>query len=127
MPCFICDEHHAVGTLDNFHSAFTIHPGSSYAALVLTAGHFADTALIAYTAFDLLQPVVDAALAEAVAERYAGRWRAVHGQGEAELRVKKGTLWLEQYTLGESNVLQVFGAEKGQPLALREVRPDEFR
>lgn len=117
----------AVGNLENFQAAFALHPGSGYAALVLLAGRYPDAGALAYDAFDAFQPAVDAALADAVAVRYAGRWRAEDGRSEAVLRVDRGTLWVERYVLEKADVLRVFGAEEGEALALREVRPDEFR
>lgn len=116
-----------MGNLENFHSAFTVHPGSSYAAIVLSAGNYSDAGGLTYAALNALQPAIDASLAEAVVRRYTGQWRAMHGHSEAVLEVRQGTLWLSKYVLGESNVLRVFGAADGEPFAMREVRPDEFR
>lgn len=122
----------AVGNLDNFHSAFALHPGSGYAVIVLLSGAYPDAGALAYDAFDVFQPAVDAALAAAVGARYAGRWRSADGRSEAALRVVRGTLWLDRYVLQGADVLRVFGVPnappgRGAPIPLREVREDEFR
>jgi hypothetical protein len=120
-----------VGNLNNFHTAFSLHPGSSYGVIVLTAGARSIASELAYDAFDIFQPVIDTLLSEAVTAMYAGKWRSEDGHSEAVVVVEQGTLWVNQYVLEGVDVITVFAdaslRSEGK-LALREVGTrDEFR
>ena len=46
-----------------YHAALAIHPGTGYGVVVLLTGHYPDAAKLAYDAFEIFQPAIDAALA----------------------------------------------------------------
>ncbi|KAI9060710.1 beta-lactamase/transpeptidase-like protein [Trametes sanguinea] len=123
-----------LGAMAGYHSALAIHPGTGYGIVLLMAGRYPDAAALTYDAFGILQPGIDAALADLATELYAGQWQdeSAGGSGEpalsnsARVVVEKGTLYIEQLSLLGVDALQKFGAQ-GR-LALRPSgRRDEFR
>ncbi|KAI8977721.1 beta-lactamase/transpeptidase-like protein [Trametes punicea] len=117
-----------LGIVGGYSSAVAIHPGTGYGIVLLMAGHDRDTGKLVYDAFELLQPAIDQALADAVAELYAGSWVDETGSAESSARiaVDRGTLYIEKLTLLGVDALKKFGAD-GR-LALRSTGwRDEFR
>ncbi|KAI0324709.1 beta-lactamase/transpeptidase-like protein [Cubamyces sp. BRFM 1775] len=114
-----------LGAMAGYHSALAIHPGTSYAIVLLMAGHYPDAAQLTYDAFALMQPAIDRVLSDMAIGLYAGEWRDKHNSS-ARVVVDKGTLYVERYMLEGVDALQKFGAQ-GR-LALRPSgRRDEFR
>ncbi|KAI8970736.1 beta-lactamase/transpeptidase-like protein [Trametes punicea] len=121
-----------LGAMAGYHSALAVHPGSSYGIVLLMAGRYPDAAALTYEAFSLVQPAIDAALADMATELYVGEWRDETSPAEAEpsssarVVIEKGTLYVERLNLVGEDALQKFGAQ-GR-LALRPSgRRDEFR
>ncbi|KAI0079040.1 beta-lactamase/transpeptidase-like protein [Panus rudis PR-1116 ss-1] len=119
-----------LGAMVGYHTAVAIHPGTGYGIVVLMGGRYPDAAKLTYDAFEILQPGIDKALADAATELYAGRWRDssidAPTNSSARITVDKGTLYIEELTLQGVNALKNFGAP-GR-LALRWTRrTDEFR
>lgn len=109
-----------------YHAALAIHPGTSYGIVVLLAGHYPDAAKLTYDAFEIFQPAIDGALAEASAELYGGSWASGDMNSTATIVIERGVVWAKALTLQGVNVLQKFGSPSG--LALRSSgRRDEFR
>lgn len=109
-----------------YHSAIAIHPGSGYGVVVLLGGHYPDAAKLAYDTFEIFQPAIDAALAEAAASLYAGQWYSEDADSSALITVEKGTLYMERFVSNGTNILEMFHAP-GR-LALRSSqRRDELR
>ena len=111
----------------SYHSAVALHPGTSYGVVVLLAGHYQDAAKIAYDAFDIMQPAIDAALADMSMSLYVGKWTSPESERDyAVISLVSGTLYIEELILDGANVLKNFGAS-GR-LALRSTgRRDELR
>ena len=112
-----------MGNVGGYHSAVTVRPTGAYGVVLLMAGAFPDAAELAHDAYAILQPAIDAALADAAAALYAGEWRA---EGSAaRIAVDDGTLYIDRLTLHGQDALATLGAQ-GR-IALRETRTDEFR
>ncbi|EJD47198.1 beta-lactamase/transpeptidase-like protein [Auricularia subglabra TFB-10046 SS5] len=112
-----------LGEMAGYHIAVGFHPGSSYAVLVLMAGHYNDATKLAYDAFDILQPAFDKALAQAATSAYVGTWGS--GNNTVTISINRGTLYVDKFLLQGVNVLGNFFADR---LALRPTqRAEEFR
>lgn len=109
-----------------YHSAFGIHPASSYGIVVLLGGHYPDATKIAYDSLDFLQPAFDKSHAELAASLYGGKWSSSDGNSIASVVVQKGTLFVEKLILNGSDVLATFQAPGKLPLRSSQ-RRDEFR
>lgn len=121
-PAFV----YIVGAMAGYHAALAIHPGTSYGIVVLLAGNYPDAAKLAYDAFEIFQPAIDGALAEASSDLYEGSWVSADGNSAATIVVEQGVIWVRSLTLQSVNILQKFGSTSG--LALRSSgRRDEFR
>ena len=108
-----------------YHAAVAFHPGTQYGVVVLMGGHYPDAARLAYDAFDIFQPAVDGALAEAATAAYVGAWGA--GNNTAVTSLSRGTLYMDKLILDGKDILANFYASEGR-LALRETgRRDELR
>lgn len=109
-----------------YHSAFGIHPASSYGIIVLLGGHYPDATKIAYDSLDFLQPAFDKAQAELVASLYGGNWSSSDGNSSVSVVVQKGTLFVSNLILNGTDVLATFQVPGKLPLRSSE-RRDEFR
>ena len=107
-----------MGAMAGYHAAVAIHPGTGYGVVVLMGGRYPDAAKLAYDTFGIMQPAVDAALADMATDLYVGEWRAEasdHGEEEqapsgARIVIERGTLYLEGFVLLGADVLPKFGA-----------------
>lgn len=109
-----------------YHAAVAIHPGTGYGVSVLLGGNYFDAAKLAYDAFEIFQPAIDAVLAETATNMYAGKWASDDSQSSASIIVEDGTLYVEQFTSNGTDILGMFHAP-GR-LALRSSRKrDELR
>ncbi|KAI0738330.1 beta-lactamase/transpeptidase-like protein [Daedaleopsis nitida] len=119
-----------LGEMVGYHTALAIHPGTGYGVVVLMTGHYADSAKIAYDAFDVFQPAIDKALAGLATQLYVGEWRdvdkAAKEESSARVVIDKGTLYVERLTLSGVDALKNFGAPGRLALRSSE-RRDEFR
>ena len=100
-----------VGSVGGYHSAIAIHPGTSYGIVVLMAGEYPDTAKLVYDAFELLQPAIDEALADAATALYAGNWVDDTADAEtvAQITVDRGTLYIDRFVLQGADALKTLG------------------
>ncbi|RPD61394.1 beta-lactamase/transpeptidase-like protein [Lentinus tigrinus ALCF2SS1-6] len=119
-----------LGNLAAFHSAIAIHPGTSYGIVLLLSSSYPYASEIVYDAFEILQPAIDEALADASRDLYAGNWHVSNAHANtnassARISVDKGTLYIDEFTLLGVNALEKLGAD-GR-VALRQTRKDEFR
>ena len=122
--------HVTVGNIAAFHSAIAIHPGTSYGIVLLLSSTYPYASEIVYDAFEIMQPAIDEALAEASRNPYAGSWCVSKAHPNANLSsarisVDDGTLYADELTLFGVNALEKLGVE-GR-VALRQTRRDEFR
>ena len=122
--------HVAVGNIAAFHSAIAIHPGTSYGIVLLLSSTYPYASEIVYDAFEIMQPAIDEALADASRDLYGGRWCVFEthsnaNASSARISVDDGTLYVDELTLFGVDALEKLGAE-GR-VALRETRKDEFR
>ena len=115
-----------VGAMAGYHSALAIQPGSGYGVIVLSSGHYPDSANITYDIFELMQPAFDKALSEQAAKLYSGEWLSADGKSKATISVRKGTLYADEFVLDGSNILDSFHAQGSLALRSSE-RRDEFR
>ncbi|EJD47160.1 beta-lactamase/transpeptidase-like protein [Auricularia subglabra TFB-10046 SS5] len=112
-----------LGEMAGYHIAVGFHPGSSYAVLVLMAGHYNDATKLAYDAFDILQPAFDKSLAALTTKQYVGTWGS--GNDTVTISINRGTLYVDAFLLEGVNVIGNFFADR---LALRPTqRAEEFR
>ncbi|EJD43615.1 beta-lactamase/transpeptidase-like protein [Auricularia subglabra TFB-10046 SS5] len=113
-----------LGAMAGYHAAIALHPGTSYAVVVLLGGRYPDAARLAYDAFDIFQPVFDKSLAELASSLYVGTWGS--GNDTATISLERGTLYIERLVLEGRDILKNFFAP-GR-LALRSTeRRDELR
>ncbi|GBE82561.1 hypothetical protein SCP_0409450 [Sparassis crispa] len=90
------------------------------------AGQYQDASKLAYTAFEIFQPAMDNVLAEQARALYAGTWTSQDGKSKASIVVDKGTLYIENLLLDDTDILLMFHAS--ERLALRSSgRRDELR
>ncbi len=121
----------AVGNIAAFHTAIAIHPGTSYGIVLLLSSAYPFASEIVYDAFEILQPAIDKALADASETLYAGHWVAsgedanTNNSSSVRIAVDRGTLYIDEFTLLGVDGLKKLGAE-GR-VALRPTRKDEFR
>lgn len=114
-----------------YYSVIAIHPSSGYGVVVLLGGNDSgggsfDAAKLAYDAFEIFQPAIDAVLAEAAASLYAGQWYSEDTDSSALITIEKGTLYMERFISNGTNILEMFQA--AGRLALRSShRRDELR
>lgn len=117
-----------MGNVGAYHTAIAVHPGTSYGVVVLMAGPYPDTAKLVYDTFELMQPAIDRALADAVEESYVGSWvdDSANATTSARIAIDRGTLYMEELVLLGVDALKKLGAE-GR-LAIRSTGwRDEFR
>ncbi|KAH9850838.1 beta-lactamase/transpeptidase-like protein, partial [Lenzites betulinus] len=117
-----------LGNVGGYHTAIAVHPGTSYGVVVLMAGEYPDTAKLVYDTFEIFQPAIDRALADAVQERCVGAWvdKTANTTTSARFSVDRGTLYVDALVLLGVDALKSFGAQ-GR-VALRPTgRVDEFR
>ncbi|KAI0663850.1 beta-lactamase/transpeptidase-like protein [Cubamyces menziesii] len=102
-----------LGNVGGYHSAIAIHPGTSYGIVVLMAGEYPDTAKLVYDAFELLQPEIDEALADAATALYAGNWVDDTADAEtvAQIAVDRGTLYIDRFVLQGADALNTLGTD----------------
>ncbi|KAI9060772.1 beta-lactamase/transpeptidase-like protein [Trametes sanguinea] len=120
-----------LGAMAGYHTAIAVHPGTGYGIIVLMGARYPDAAKLTYDAFELMQPAIDRALADAATDLYAGSWVDASKSAEeattARITVDKGTLYIEEFKLLGVDAMQRFGAGEGR-LALRSTGwPDELR
>ena len=131
LHCHELTDHPAVGNLPGFHTAVAIHPGTSYGITVLVSGSYDDSAGFVYDAFEIMQPGIDAALADLAQKLYTGQWVDSQSlqnstkRSSARISVDKGTLYVDEFTLLGVDALEKLET-KGR-VALRSTRRDEFR
>ncbi|KZV67848.1 beta-lactamase/transpeptidase-like protein [Peniophora sp. CONT] len=117
-----------LGSVASFNTVLSIHPGSGYGVSLLMSGRYSEAAKLAYEVFGIMQPAMDAALAEAAAQLYAGDWTSSDNGSSAHVVVNKGTLFVEVLILEGVDALRTLGAKTGERFALRYAgRYDEFR
>lgn len=117
-----------VGSVAAFNTALAIHPGSSYGVSLLMSGRYSEAAKLAYDVFAIMQPAMDAALADVTTKLYAGDWVSDDDMSSARVVVDKGTLFIEVLMLEGVDALRTLGAKTGDRFALRYAgRHDEFR
>ncbi|KAI0648780.1 beta-lactamase/transpeptidase-like protein [Trametes meyenii] len=120
-----------LGAMAGYHIAVAFHPGTSYGVVVLMGGRYADATKLAYDTFEMFQPAIDRALADAAKALYVGHWvddspESATAQTSARIAIERGTLYVEELTLLGVDGLKSFGAQ-GR-LALRSTgRRDELR
>ncbi|KAH9941734.1 beta-lactamase/transpeptidase-like protein [Epithele typhae] len=112
-----------MGNVASYHTAFTVNPTSGYGIVVMIGGSFSDSGELAYDAYEILQPAMDAALAEATADLYAGLWYAP--STNADLKDSYAIINMEEWNLYGEDALSKFGVQG--PVVLRETRREEFR
>jgi hypothetical protein len=109
-----------------YHAALAIHPGTSYGVVVLLGGHFPDAAALAYRAFEIFQPAIDRALADAAITRYAGEWFSTDKNSTASIAVVGGTLYLDRLNVDGVDILARFNPSNRVALRWMNSR-EEFR
>lgn len=109
-----------------YHAALAIHPGTSYGVVVLLAGRFPDAAALAYQAFEIFQPAIDQALADASVARYAGEWFDDGLNSSASIAVSRGTLYIDRFIVNNVDILEKFGPSGRVPLRWMH-QNEEFR
>ncbi|KAJ7108460.1 beta-lactamase/transpeptidase-like protein [Mycena crocata] len=114
-----------LGAMAGYHAALAIHPGTSYGVVILLGGHFPDAAALAYSAFEIFQPGIDQALADAAVARYAGAWTNEGRNSTASITISQGTLYIDHLVVDSVDLLAKFGPS-GR-VALRWMQRDEFR
>ncbi|KIJ27099.1 hypothetical protein M422DRAFT_191408 [Sphaerobolus stellatus SS14] len=115
-----------LGAMGGFQTAVALHPGTGYGVVVLLAGKQPDATEVTYDIFGIYQAAIDGVLAEYSTTLYVGEWKSADGKSNVTISLEKGTLYVESFTLLETNVLQMLFSP-GR-LALRDTRRrDEFR
>ncbi|KAJ6572103.1 beta-lactamase/transpeptidase-like protein [Mycena capillaripes] len=114
-----------LGAMAGYHAALALHPGTSYGVAVLLGGHYPDAAKIAYDVFEIFQPAVDNALAELATSMYAGKWVSSDRKSSATVLVDKGTLYIENMFINDTDILSMFNSPHRVPL--RPIDRDMFR
>ncbi|KAI0643490.1 hypothetical protein C8Q79DRAFT_1002628 [Trametes meyenii] len=86
-----------------YHSALAVHLDTSYCLVVFMAGHYPDSAKLMYDAFEIFQPAISKALADAATHLYAGEWSESDDNSDrrsfARIAMERGTLYTTNYTL----------------------------
>ncbi|KAL1941009.1 hypothetical protein VTO73DRAFT_7645 [Trametes versicolor] len=102
-----------LGAMAGYHTAIAVHPGTSYGVVVLMGGRYPDAAKLAYDTFELFQPAIDQALADAVEESYVGSWvdETASAPTSARISIDRGTLYMEEFSLLGVDALKSFGAQ----------------
>ncbi|KAJ7643236.1 beta-lactamase/transpeptidase-like protein [Mycena rosella] len=115
-----------LGAMAGYHAALAIHPGTSYGVVVLLGGHFPDAAALAYHVFEIFQPAIDQALADASVARYAGEWFSQDRNSSASIAVARGTLYIDRLIADNVDILANFNPSSR--VALRWMHEhEEFR
>ncbi|KAJ7725646.1 beta-lactamase/transpeptidase-like protein [Mycena maculata] len=114
-----------LGAMVGYHAALAIHPWMSYGVVVLLAGHFPDSAALAYSTFEIFQPAIDQALADASETRYAGDWVNEDRNSSVSIAVSGGTLYVDRFIVDDVDILAKFGPSVR--VALRWMQNEEFR
>ncbi|KZV96423.1 beta-lactamase/transpeptidase-like protein [Exidia glandulosa HHB12029] len=117
-----------LGELGVMHAAVAVNPATGYGVVILMSGVYSDAAGLAYAAFDAFQPAFDSALTDRATRLYSGKWRAPTSNSttEARIAVRQGSLWIENYVLRGTPVLQHLYGLNAAPLRSTG-RRDEFR
>ncbi|KAH9947539.1 beta-lactamase/transpeptidase-like protein [Amylocystis lapponica] len=120
------------GELAGYHLTFSMVPSTSYGVVVLTTGPTTETLPLNRLIFEQIQSAFDAVLEDAVRGLLVGTWHSSDARGTIAVTFDDGSLFVSEYTLNGTDVLQVMQADgasgaASEKVALWATAEDEYK